>query len=147
MNAFFHQLFDYNFYCNRLIIDFGVKSGGLPGRSAELFSHILSVHHRWNHCILEDTPKYEGWQEHKLEDWEEIHYENQRSTFEIITNNDNFDRRIDYVNKQGETLTNSLQDILFHIVNHSTHHRAQLAAEFKAAGLDPLVLDYIFYKR
>ncbi len=147
MKAFFHQLFDYNFYCNRMIIELCTESGELPGRSPQLFSHILNAHHIWNKRMLEETPDFTVWQGHKQDAWEEIHYENQRSTFEIITNTENFDKRIDYMNSQGETYTNSLQDMLFHIINHSTHHRAQLAAEFREAGLDPLVLDYVFYKR
>ncbi|MBT8222778.1 MAG: damage-inducible protein DinB, partial [Eudoraea sp.] len=89
----------------------------------------------------------EVWQLHEVALWAEMHYQNQRATFEIIRNTDNFERRIDYQNSEGRMYSNSLQDILFHIINHSTHHRAQMATAFRNNNLEPLTLDYIFYKR
>ena len=37
--------------------------------------------------------------------------------------------------------------MLFHFVNHSTYHRGQIASNLKEHGIEPLVTDYIFYKR
>jgi uncharacterized damage-inducible protein DinB len=84
---------------------------------------------------------------HEVAAWGDLHYQNQRDSFEIITNADPFDKRITYETTEGRTFSNTLQDILFHVINHSTHHRAQIAADFRANGLEPLALDYIFYKR
>ena len=77
----------------------------------------------------------------------DIHYDNQRSSFEIITNTDDFELRLDYENIEGRLFTNTIQDMLFQIVNHSTHHRAQMMADFRENGIEPFALDYIFYKR
>lgn len=147
MNAFFHQLFDYNFYCNRKLIEACADLEPLPGKAGEWFSHLLNAHHIWNARILGEPATYEVWQQHDCAAWEDIHYENQRSTFEIITNADGFEHRIEYENVEGRSFANSLQDILFHVINHSTHHRGQIAVAFREAGLEPLQLDYIFYKR
>ncbi|TNF76236.1 MAG: damage-inducible protein DinB, partial [Bacteroidetes bacterium] len=57
------------------------------------------------------------------------------------------DRRIIYENTEGRSFSNTLQDILFHIVNHSTHHRGQITMDFRKNGMDPPLLDYILYKR
>ncbi|UWX55137.1 hypothetical protein NYZ99_00365 [Maribacter litopenaei] len=84
---------------------------------------------------------------HDIKDWSDIHYENQRDSFEIITNADGFDKRIDYENSEGRLFTNNIKDILFHIINHSTNHRGQIAVDFRNNNLEPLVLDYVFYKR
>ncbi|MCF8317339.1 MAG: hypothetical protein K9I02_01220 [Haliscomenobacter sp.] len=54
---------------------------------------------------------------------------------------------INYSNSKGQLFSNSIQDMLFHIINHSTYHRGQVATEFKRQGLEPLVTDYIFFKR
>ena len=89
----------------------------------------------------------EVWQIHEIQNWGELHYENQRSSFEIITNTEFFEKRIDYENTEGRRYSNSLQDILFHIINHSTHHRAQISAIFRLNKLEPLPMDYIIYKR
>jgi uncharacterized damage-inducible protein DinB len=47
----------------------------------------------------------------------------------------------------GDTYTNSVQEILFHIINHSTYHRGQIMAQLRESGLEAISTDYIFYKR
>lgn len=147
MKVFFNQLFDYNFYCNKKLIEVCSEANVVPEKSVELFSHILNAHHLWNARILEKDAEFKAFQIHEIKDWGDLHYENQRSSFEIITNAEDFDKRIDYDNSEGRLFISNLQDILFHIINHSTHHRGQIAANFRANDIEPLKLDYIFYKR
>ena len=147
MKVFLNQLFDYNFYCNKKYIEECTSLSEVPDQCIRLFSHILNAHHIWNARILENQPVYDVWQLHKLKDWGDIHYENQRSSFEITSNADDFEQMIDYENTEGRLFTSTLLDILFHIINHSTHHRAQIAAEFRNHGITPLPMDYIHYKR
>lgn len=149
MKAFLNQLFDYNFYCNKKLIEACNTFDLVPAKSIERFSHILNAHHIWNARAVGKVPEYGVFQIHELKKWTDIHYENQRASFEIITNTDleDFDKRIDYENSEGRLFTNTLRDILFHIVNHSTHHRGQIAIDFRTAGIEPIPLDYIHYKR
>lgn len=147
MKVFFNQLFDYNFYCNKKIIDKCIALGKVPSKSEELFSHILNAHHIWNARILGKPSEYAVWQNHLIKDWADIHYENQRSSFEITSNADSFDVRIDYENSEGRLFTNTLQDMLFHIVNHSTNHRGQIAVDLRMNNVEPIELDYVYYKR
>lgn len=147
MKVFFNELFDYNFYCNKKIIDNAMAIEKVPEKSQELFSHILNTHHIWNARILGKPSEFEVWDSHLIKDWADIHYENQRSSFEITTNADGFDKRIDYENTEGRLFTNTLQDMLFHIINHSTNHRGQIATDFRNNGIAPIVLDYVYYKR
>ena len=123
------------------------KMEAVPERSGLLFSHILNAHHIWNARILAKPILYEVWQSHPVKDWGDIHYENQRNSFEITRNAVDFEKRIDYENTEGRLFTNTLQDMLFHIVNHSTHHRGQIASDFRNNGIEPISMDYAFYKR
>ena len=84
MKAFFNQLFDYNYDCNKKIIDECVKIDELPEKSVKLFSHILNAHHIWNARVNDLKPIYEVFHEHSIIDRKEIHYDNQRSSFEIM---------------------------------------------------------------
>jgi len=147
VKVFFNQLFDYNFYCNKKLIEACTDMENIPAQSSELFSHMLNAHHLWNIRITGKKAAYEVWQLHDVKDWGDIHYENQRASFEITTNAVDFDARIDYENSKGRRFTNTLQEVLFHIINHSTHHRGQIASDFRVNGLEPIPLDYIFYKR
>lgn len=147
MKGLFHELFDYNFYCNKKIIQ---RCGGmdkLPDNCERLFSHILNAHHIWNHRMLGIPSVLGVWDIHSFVKWEEIHYENQRTSFEIVSNTDNFERRVEYENSAGNIFTNQIKDVLFHIINHSTHHRGQIMMNIRQSGIAPEPLDYIFYKR
>lgn len=147
MKAFFNQLLDYNFYCNKALIERCSELENVSERTNLLFSHILNAHHAWNMRLLDKEREYDVWQIHLLENWEAIHYENQRTTFEIITNTEDFSKRVDYETTEGRVFANELKDVLFHIINHSTHHRAQILADFRANEIEPNDLDYISYKR
>lgn len=147
MKTFFNELFDYNFYCNKQLIETCNAIETVSEKTKELFSHLLNAHHLWNARINGKEAEFDVWQIHEVKDWADIHYENQRASFEITSNADDFEKRIDYENSEGRLFTNTLQDLLFHIINHSTHHRGQIATDFRTNGLEPKPLDYAFYKR
>ncbi|MCB0373600.1 MAG: damage-inducible protein DinB [Muricauda sp.] len=147
MKGFLQQLFDYNFYCNKKLIQQCSNLEKVPENCERLFSHILNAHHIWNHRLLGIPSEFGVWDVHPLKNWEDIHYENQRSSFEIISNTDNFEKRVGYENSEGRSFTNEVKDILFHIVNHSTHHRGQIMMDLRASGITPEPLDYVHYKR
>ncbi len=147
MKAFFNEIFDYNYYCNKKLIDECLGQKEVPPRTKVLFSHILNAHHIWNARIIGKVAEFEVWRDHDLKEWTDIHYENQRSSFEIMSNTDTFDKRIDYENSEGRLFTNTIKDMLFHIVNHSTNHRGQIAVDFRNNGITPIESDYVHYKR
>lgn len=147
MKGFLHQLFDYNFFCNKKIIQQCSALENVPENCERLFSHILNAHHIWNHRLLGIPNTYGVWEMHAIDKWEDIHYENQRASFEIISNTDNFEKRVGYENSEGRSFANETKDILFHIINHSTHHRGQIMMELRNAGVVPEPLDYVHYKR
>lgn len=147
METLFNQLFDYNFFCNKTLIEQVSGLSKVPEKSLKLFSHILNAHHIWNRRLIGEKWEYEVWQIHEVVTWEDVHYENQRATFEIIRNNDDFNRRVEYETTEGRLFANDLKDILFHIINHSAHHRGQILMNFRANKIEPPQLDYIHYKR
>lgn len=147
MEAFFNEIFDYNFHCNKKLIEQCSELDDVPANAVRLFSHILNVHHIWNARLVHKPSKLQIWQEHEIKDWSDIHYDNQRTSFEIISNADNFEKRIDYENTEGRLFTNTVQDILFHIINHSTNHRGQIAVDFRNNEKKPIGFDYVYYRR
>ena len=52
-----------------------------------------------------------------------------------------------YHDLKGNPWTNTLWEILLHVVNHSTHHRGQVSGFLRASGVTPPILDYIAYVR
>jgi len=147
MKSLFHQLFDYNFYCNKKLIEQCTGLKKVPKKTRSLFSHILNAHHIWNMRLINKPWEYEVWQEHLLKDWQDLHYDNQRTTFEIINNTTDFEKRVDYQTTAGRVFGNEVKDILFHMVNHATHHRGQIVTNLRAKDIAPEPMDYIIYKR
>ena len=54
---------------------------------------------------------------------------------------------VSYVNSNGEPWTSSVEDILTHVVLHSSYHRGQIAADTRASGHAPAYTDYIRARR
>jgi uncharacterized damage-inducible protein DinB len=52
-------------------------------------------------------------------------------------------RPIAYTNTKGEPWTNTVGDILTHVVLHSAYHRGQIAAGLRASGQPPAYTDFI----
>jgi len=145
MQTFFKELLDYSHH-------FNTKLGGIfvekptSEKSIKLFNHIINAHHIWNHRILNKQPTLGVWDMQPIEqclEQEKLNYELTNYILDKIE----LQHMVSYTNTKGQSFNNSAKDILFHIVNHSTYHHAQIATEFKLNGLEPLITDYIFYKR
>ncbi len=147
MKPFFKELFEYGHYFNQQLAEvFAENPGKTSEKSVKLYSHILNAHHIWNHRIDARQPVFGVWEEHPIHHFKTIDDANHAYTLSILDRLELTDS-IDYSNTSGQAFANNVQDILFHVVNHSTYHRGQIAIEFRKCGLEPLMTDYIFYKR
>jgi uncharacterized damage-inducible protein DinB len=147
MIHFFKELFEYSHHFNqRLATVFTEQSTQTSEKSVKLFNHILNAHQVWNSRIIKDQNSFGVWDMHPVHELKEIDHSNYINSIHILDQSD-LNSSIKYTNFKGEAYTNSLRDILFHVINHSTYHRGQIATEFKQNGIEPLVTDYIFYKR
>ena len=146
MNTFFKDIFEYHHHFNQKLIDeFKIHGPKLPERSFALWCHVLNAHQVWNARFLK-AKEFGVHQQHTLDELGPIDETNFKTTLEIL-NTVNLSDSVTYRNSKGQEFTNSGRDILFHVVNHTTHHRAQIISDFRQAGIEPLVTDYIFYKR
>lgn len=147
MKNFLEELFEYNFEMNnRLIKVISEKNEILPEKVLFLFSHIHNAHHIWNCRILKITSEVKVFDVHKIETIKQSNENNLKQTKEILEKY-NLDEVVEYTTSTGDKYKNTIRDILFHIVNHSTYHRAQIATLFRSSGITPIPTDYITFKR
>ncbi len=147
MNTFFKELFEYsNHYNQKLIALFEANQGKVPEKSVKLFNHILNAHQIWNCRIELIQAPCKVWEIRPAAEHKQLDETNYKNSVRIL---DNFDlaKVIEYTNSSGQAYSNTIKDILFHVSNHSTYHRGQIASDLKQAGIEPLITDYIFYKR
>ncbi len=146
MKTFFKELFQYNNHFNQEVISVLTEN---PEKASEkcikLLSHILNVQQIWNCKIRPDQLPYGTWEIHQIQNFYEIDRKNfEHST--LILDKFDLNQIIQHSNSKGQIFNNSVRDILFQIINHSTYHRGQIATEFRQSGLEPLLTDYIYYK-
>ena len=146
MKSFFKELFEYNNDVNQKVIAAIVDHPGkVPEKCLNLQSHIINAHKIWNAKIIPVENIYERWELHSIHHLAELDNENFHTSMRILEQFD-INAIVNYSNSKGQLFNNSVRDILFQIINHSTYHRAQVATEFRLSGLEPLMTDYIFYK-
>jgi len=147
MKEFFVNLFEYSYKYNMVIADVIQNSNNkISSRAESLFSHILNSHHIWNSRINHNATEMKVWGILDNNLLNIVINENYNKTLDIISSKD-LNEINKYQNSKGQEFSNSIQDILFHIVNHTTHHRAQIVTELRLSGIEPPITDYIFYKR
>ena len=54
---------------------------------------------------------------------------------------------IDYVNSKGSRFSSRIDDVLTHVILHSSYHRGQIAADVRAGGGEPVLTDFIHCAR
>src|SRR5690606_723584 len=147
MKAFCQDTFQYTHQCNKQLIEVLIKHPETYSEKISLLAcHTLNAHHIWNHRILGIAPALKVWQELEIEDLHFINNENFEHSMEILQKK-SLNKAINYTNSKGENFTNTVSEIFFHIINHTTYHRGQLMSLLKTKGVEPIVTDYIFYKR
>ena len=146
MKSFFKDIFEYQHHYNQLLADLFIQhEKNLSSRSLDLFSHVVNAHQIWNARIIGgDTIAVHA--VHSFKECKKMDHENFLNTVQILEYLD-LDQKIDYHNSKGDPFVNKVRDILFHISNHSTHHKGQLISDLRQQGIEPPVTDYIFYKR
>jgi uncharacterized damage-inducible protein DinB len=147
-NHFVH-LFKYNDWATRHCADSITKLKKKNSKAEELLSHLISAQEVWLNRVLERDIITDPWKKLTEEEWipkstpltaEWINF------LEGLHEND-FEKRVGYINTKGERFTNTIKDIVIQVINHSTYHRAQIASLVRQSGGEPAKTDYIVYQR
>lgn len=142
---FFKDIFEYHNHFNQKLADQLIEhSGRISERTTPLFSHMINAHQIWNSRILKLKP-FSVHEVRSLQENKDCDVENYRNTLKIL---DEFDltKMMKYQTSKGDEFSNSIQQVLFHVVNHHTHHRGQIISDLRQSGIQPIVTDYILYK-
>ncbi|PIF46056.1 putative damage-inducible protein DinB [Chryseobacterium sp. 52] len=140
------DLFEYTNHFNKEVIDaISENITKVDDKTISLINHTLNAQQIWNARVLGEK-QFGAWQINPFEDLVEINHQNYLKSIDIIQKFD-LDKRTEYQNSGGTKFENSIFEMLFHAINHSTYHRGQINSLLKQNGIKPLLTDYIFYKR
>ena len=149
MKDYFIRLFNYDRHANLLIAETITKAGN-PEKPVQLMGHLLSAQQIWlNRCKGEAIINGVLWPDWNAETFEQLINDNHRSWINLVDYLDpaDFNKTISYSSLKGERFENKLVDVLGHVINHGTHHRAQAGQHLKLAEVNLPITDYIFYIR
>lgn len=150
MKQYFTQLLQYDYETNLTMLNL-IASSDSPAEAVRLMSHLLGAQQVWLGRCQQDPNAPGGaiwpsdWQ---LDHLFELNKTNHQAWLEFINGQEDFDQIVSYKNSKGDAFADKLSDILAHLINHGTHHRAQIGQELKMAGVENLPsTDLIFYIR
>lgn len=136
---------EYNRWANKKVLNDLNEELWKDEKIRNLYSHILNAQEIWCKRVLNQMDTVPAvWR--KLE-FHELGFklsEIDRLLDHVVNGKS---ASVVYVNTKGKTYTNRVNDILVHIVNHSTHHRAQIRLRLSELGVKPTPTDYIVYCR
>ncbi len=150
MKNYFLKLIDYDHHTNQTLVKLIIEAGD-PEKAVKLMAHMLMAQQVWfNRCNNLPTPGGALWPDWKAGIFEQIINDNHAAWVNFLSDLDDsaFQNIIYYKTFKGDSFENKLEDIMAHLINHGTHHRAQIGQELKLAGVEKLpITDYIFYIR
>ena len=143
--AEFRRLFHYDAWANRQVATSFKSQEPVPVRSLGWLAHILWAERLWWER-LKQIP-----QSHKTAsgltvaqcstEVEEVHH--LWNSYLALPPVDLLTQSVSYTNSKGEDWSNTVADILTHVVMHSAYHRGQIASDMRAAGKIPAYTDFI----
>lgn len=151
MKKHFLHLLEYDHYANHLMLH-SMKEAGYPSEASQLMAHILAAKKIWlTRCQEQPMKGLEVWPK----TYDVTHFEDLNTTYCKSWNSfiesideEKLNHNISFRTSKGDVYRCSIKDIISHVVNHGTHHRAQIGQIVKQNGQTELpITDFIYYVR
>ena len=146
MKAHFLKLARYNTWANQRVLTSLQNQNGSAECIGKL-SHIFLAESVWQTRLNGNSPAVNIFETLPLEQLAELEKENSEGWRKLIENLSDFEEVIHYKMLNGTETKSTVADILTHIFNHGTYHRAQIATLLRQEGMVPASSDYISFSR
>lgn len=148
--SFFKEKFEYDLHSNLGWLKF-LEQNEANLNAANLndltkwMSHIINVHHIWNARLSQVNSESEAWDLLPLHYFERFLLENYNQTIQFLEQH-TLEEKINYHDSEGVQIEKETMDILYHLLNHSNYHRAQMALKSKEWGFQIPSTNFIIYR-
>jgi uncharacterized damage-inducible protein DinB len=148
MKKYFLKLYQYNAWANKRVIGALIRQQVNDEKILTLLGHVVAAQFLWLHRIKGlAAPDVKLWGSYSLDQLVTMAETAGKQWLEFVESTDNFDREMTYRNYVNEPYTNNVENIMIHLVNHSSYHRAQIAMLLRQKGFEPINTDFITYDR
>ncbi|HYG02183.1 MAG TPA: DinB family protein [Chryseosolibacter sp.] len=148
MKKYFLKLYQYNAWATSRVIRTLVRQQVHDEKILSLLGHVVAAQFLWLHRIKGlPAPDVKLWGAYSLEQLTAMADQASNEWLGFVEQTENFDRELTYKNYVNEPYTNNVENIMIHLVNHSSYHRAQIAMLLRQKGFEPINTDFITYDR
>jgi uncharacterized damage-inducible protein DinB len=144
------ELIDYDGWANERMARVLARASALAPKIRRAWAHLAATSDLWYaRCAGDDYKRVVVWPETEVAEASQRVLAACRRWREMIesTSDADLERSVKFTNTRGEACADKLGDIVRHLVNHGTHHRAQIAMLLRDGGTEPADLDFIIYCR
>ena len=150
----------FNAWANRRVYDAAAGLDDAECRKARPAAFFGSIHGTLNHLLVVDLlwfgriegtdPGVTGLDQILYDDLAELRAAREAEDARIVglidaMSEDDLAREVSFKLKTGASVTMSVGQMLATVLNHQTHHRGQVHALLKEAGVPPPPLDIVYY--
>jgi uncharacterized damage-inducible protein DinB len=144
----FRQLHEHLAWADRRLLA-AMQSPNVPAEAIRELAHVIGADEIWLSRLTDRPSKVPVWPETDLAGL---------ATLIAVTHADveqylatltepGLSRIVSYKNSAGAAFSNSVQEILRHVLMHAHYHRGKVNLLLKQAGITPAPVDYIFFLR
>jgi uncharacterized damage-inducible protein DinB len=146
MKSFFLEKFEFDFYASKNLIEcIEQQEAFVSSFVLKSFSHIINAHHIWLSRLKGSTAESHFWDELPMFYFQKLHEANHTETIDFIERIE-LENKVNYHSSEGVEFTKSINDVLYHILNHSNYHRAQIIMDLKNNNLAVPSFNFITFK-
>lgn len=92
----------------------------IPPEAMKLMQHVVNAESIWMSRVVGDKQVVGVWEERPLLNCRHLHQRSVRMLQTLLDGNTDLEQEISYVNTSGDAFSNAAQDIIIHVLNHST---------------------------
>ena len=148
MKTCLERLFRHLQWADDQVLRTAEAAGTFPQEALRLLAHILGAEQVWL-ARIQGRETVPVWPQLAVAECRALSGRNLEGYREVLaaTAEEGFEAVVDYRDTRGTAHRTRLGDILLHVALHGAHHRGQIAALVRAAGLQPAGTDYILFCR
>jgi uncharacterized damage-inducible protein DinB len=143
------RLFEHDAWATRATIGSIKSAASPPPRVLAVMGHIIAAEWLWWARLRGEVPRFAVWPALPPDRWDADADEIASRWRDYIGGLDQAElaRPVSYTNSQGEAWSSAVEDVLLHVVQHSSYHRGQVAQGLRESGYTPVLTDYIHARR
>ena len=137
-------MFAYDAWANAASLK-SVRDAGGPAAALRLMAHVAAAEVLWQGRLHADPAPVVVWPESSADEVAAVLDRMARAWPTLVSGLSATElvRSVPYVNSKGEEWSTTVEDILLHVVLHSSYHRGQVAYVLRNGGATPAYTDYV----